>query len=181
MLPELPPKQNHVLVNHQFSKNCSVSVEQNTLSDHNGRLWISLEEKMTIKNKKTVYEVKHTDHKNIITMFRQQLGVTNICSFQQLINVIVKCKEASEYKISIKCHNNNVWINKELLDMMKQRHKAYKDKLLNSNDRVIEREFRNLKNKITNKIKILKANISGNNGRKLVETQGSNGNRLIAC
>ncbi|VEN53054.1 unnamed protein product [Callosobruchus maculatus] len=146
----------HVLVKQAYSNSCSVIVEENALSDHNGRLLIHLKEEVKLENKKTLCEVKHTDHKNMVKLFREEINTVNIDTFQQHIQLIGQCKKKSEYNTVIKCHNNNLWITKELLDMMAQRDKVYKKKMRNPNDIVAETEFKKLRNKINNKIKLLK-------------------------
>ncbi|VEN53601.1 unnamed protein product, partial [Callosobruchus maculatus] len=68
----------HVLVKQAYSNSCSVIVEENALSDHNGRLLIHLKEEVKLENTKTLCEVKHTDHKNMVKLFREEINTVNI-------------------------------------------------------------------------------------------------------
>lgn len=96
------------------------------------------------------------DYKKFQNAFNQKILNRNVTSFQDLIEVINTCKETCiSYKI-IKIRENNTWINSELLEMMKERDKLYKNMKKNPNEKNIESQFKILKNKVNNKKNTLK-------------------------
>ena len=86
-------------------------------------------------------------------MVSRKVGRSAVESFQHLINIIVECKKQSEIVKVFKIRKHNTWINDEVLQMIKQRDKLYKEKVKNPNNIA----FKAIKNKVNNKIKVLKS------------------------
>nr|CAI5824336.1 unnamed protein product [Callosobruchus analis] len=120
----------HVIACHQTKNFCSVSVKNNPLSDHN-RLNIIIKQKIKIYQKKCTYESLSMSHKKFVSLFEKKCESIGINSFQQLIQTVQTCKQSSVICKMIKCHENNKWVNDELLQMIKERNKLYDRKKAN--------------------------------------------------
>lgn len=145
----------HVLTDKNIGVCGSVNIEHNALSDHE-ILKFCVKENINIYKTKINHEVKFLDYKKFQHDFKQNIIDINIDTFQELITLIKTNKKNSEYTKNIKIRENNVWVNENLLNMMKERDKIYKMKRKYPNDQKLEIDFKTLKNKINNKIKTLK-------------------------
>lgn len=146
----------YVIVDQINSNCCSpITVEYNPMSDHH-RLLFSVKEKVKIYKQKILKTTRGIDHKKLRALFTQSVLHNNINTFQELIDIINACKIKAEYENTIRCYENNEWVNKEILDLIKQRDQLYKKKCLQPANIALNDRFRALKNHITNKIKTLK-------------------------
>ena len=146
----------HVLTNIKNKQHCTINIDENPLSDHK-KILITIAEEVELYKPKTTYEVKGTNYNRFKNIFANQVVVNNVDSFQHLIATIQQCKAQCEYTKVLKCRENNMWITDELLNLMNERDKLYK-KMCQKADEISESKFKILKNKINNKIKVLKNN-----------------------
>lgn len=120
----------HVLISDNNIKNIlnrAINIDENPLSDHR-RILITLIEKVQIYKPKTLYEVKSINHNKFKDIFSSQVGDNNVInSFQHLITTIQQCKTQCEYTKVIKVKEGNTWITGELLSLMSERDKLYKE------------------------------------------------------
>ncbi|KAJ8915923.1 hypothetical protein NQ315_015538 [Exocentrus adspersus] len=119
----------HVLIDQHSNLNCSVKIKNNCLSDHK-LLSVTVENDVCAKPKIN-HEVKLVDYKRFKELFNHKIDKANIESFQELIDLIRVCKTESEYVKVIRIRQNNVWMNKEVLDLMRQRDELYEKKMKN--------------------------------------------------
>ena len=145
----------HVITDLGNVNNCKVTVHSNAISDHN-KLEIVVEEPKKIHKPKVKYETKAINHTKFVQIFRDRIGTIGVQTFQDLINFIADCKSECEYLKTIVCRENNMWVTNELLEMIKNRDKLYKKKCEDPENIQLINEFKNIKNKVNNKIKALK-------------------------
>ena len=119
---------------------CLVEVEARSLSDHNV-LTINVDKCIKVYKPKVEYQTKSVDHIQFQILVSRKVGRSAVESFQHLINIIVECKKQSEIVKVFKIRKHNTWINDEVLQMMKQRDKLYKEKVKNPNNIALNLEF----------------------------------------
>lgn len=145
----------HVLIDQYSNINCLVDIKNNCLSDHK-LLSITVDNNIESHKPKVDHEIKRIDYKKFKYLFKNKIDSVNVESFQELIDLIKICKFESEYVRKIRIRENNEWMNKEILDLMGYRDRLYDLKIKNQGDLQIASEFKKIKNKINNKIKVLK-------------------------
>lgn len=162
----------HVLSDYSSKLSCKVKVKENALSDHK-LILLNVKTFVQFYKPKVEHEVKSVDYKKFINLFRKKILSLNVTTFQELINLIEECKDKSVYIKKLRVRANNTWINDEVLDLIKKRDKIYRKKINQPENLTIISEFKNIKNKINNKIRALKNryfqtkwNLAGNNVKK---------------
>ena len=145
----------HVLTDRAFVACGCINIEDTPISDHR-LLTFHLKDNIKVHKPKILHEVKMVNYKKFQHSFIQNLKNKTIKSFQSLIEIIKSCKDHSTITKKIKIRKNNEWINGEILAMMKERDKIYKKKLKYPDNAQLKVDFKEIKNKINNKIKTLK-------------------------
>lgn len=145
----------HVLSDRFSNLSCRVTIVNTSLSDHKS-LSITIKENIKIIPKKTKQEVKIIDYQRFQNTFRQKLSIENVSSFRELIDLITKSRKESLIIKVFNIRENNEWINREVLEMMRQRDLLYNRKIHNPGNLRLDAEFKDIKNRINNRIKSLK-------------------------
>lgn len=144
-----------VLIDKNCKYNCKVIVTPISFSDHN-QLLIDIIHNRKVAMPKINYEFKAINHIKFKSLFENKICDNNtITSFGALTDLITSCKSRSEYVKSVRSRQN-YWMDQEVLNLMKDRDRLYKIKIRKPNDVQIAENFNVLKNKINNKIRVLK-------------------------
>lgn len=85
-----------------------------------------------------------------------KLEISNVESFQQLIDLIMSYENRSEFIRTIEIISKNEWIIVDLLEMKKQKDTIYKNKISHPNDKKFKADFKTFGYVVNNKINMLK-------------------------
>lgn len=147
----------HVITDARTNPNINnFEVNLNPLSDHHS-LSFNIHENIKTFKPKVNHQVVIVDHKKFINIFKERISESvDFSSFTELTDLIVYCKKTSEVTKKFKIRQGNIWINQEILDLMKQRDLAYKEKVKNAGVQYFNQNYKSIKNRLNNKIRYAK-------------------------
>lgn len=136
----------HVITNKNID--CKILLEDHVISDHKV-MHIKLEKHVISVNKKDKITKETLHIQEWIEKVQRRLQQGNVEDFERLTAIINETKKQCTKKHLIKIRNNNLWVNAEYIEKVRQRDKLYKRWKVLQNAHT-EKAFKKLKNEVNN-------------------------------
>lgn len=144
----------HIISDMQFKEDqVNIRMEEHPLMDHK---LIYLKTKLGTPNRKKYQRLTKT--KICFDTFNRKLEEKRIqegqiTTFKQLTDLITACKAESTITKQTKYKTLNTWVNDELIEVMKDRNRAYKHHRANPESQQLKDIYKHYKNKVNNLVK----------------------------